>query len=185
MKTNQPRYESIDDYIKRFPKDVQKKLEELRTLIARVAPDAEERISYQMPAFYLKGNLVYFAAFSQHIGFYPTSSGVEKFRTDLSRYPTSKGAIRFSLKEPLPLDLIRRIVEFRVKENTNGRDEHLVLIDAQFEKGMTKAFSCEGRDQDIGIQNNFHEIERKTSSSVRSPCASANGSTLFRRRRNR
>ena len=117
MASNRQQPGTIDDYIGRFPEDVQEKLQQLRALIARVAPEAQERISYQMPAFHLKGNLVYFAAFPKHIGLYPTSSGIAKFRKELSRYATSKGTVRFPLNEPLPLDLIRRIVEFRVKEN--------------------------------------------------------------------
>ena len=109
--------DNIDGYIANFPVHVQDKLEELRAAIKKAAPEAEEKISYQMPAYMLKGILVYFAAFSKHIGFYPTSSGVEKFKKELAGFKSSKGAIQFPIDKPLPLDLITRIVKFRLKEN--------------------------------------------------------------------
>lgn len=109
--------QSIDEYISWFPKNVQEKLEELRALIHEIAPLAKERISYQMPAFDQNGILVYFAAFSKHIGFYPTSSGVTAFEHELGEYKHSKGAIQFPLDRPLPMELIRRIVQFRLEEN--------------------------------------------------------------------
>lgn len=108
---------NIDEYIANFPVHVQAKLEELRAVIKKTAPEAEEKISYQMPAFMFKGILVYFAAFSKHIGFYPTSSGIEKFKEELAGFKSSKGAIQFPIDKPLPLDLITRIVMFRLKEN--------------------------------------------------------------------
>ena len=108
---------SIDEYIAAFPAEIQKTLQELRATIRAAAPEAVEKISYQMPAFALKGNLVYFAAFKNHIGFYPTSSGMRAFTKELSKYETSKGAARFPLDKPLPLKLISRIVKFRVAEN--------------------------------------------------------------------
>jgi len=111
---------SIDEYISWFPKSVQQKLEEMRALIHETAPKANEKISYQMPAFELNGILVYFAAFSKHIGFYPTSSGVDAFKGELGEYNHSKGAIQFPLDKPLPMELIRRIVTFRLEENTNS-----------------------------------------------------------------
>jgi uncharacterized protein YdhG (YjbR/CyaY superfamily) len=111
------RFSTIDEYIGTFPKDIQATLEELRQTIKKAAPDAVETISYQMPAFRLRGNLVYFAAFKNHFGFYPTSSGIEAFKKELSSYETSKGAVRFPMDKPLPLSLIRRIVKYRVKEN--------------------------------------------------------------------
>jgi uncharacterized protein YdhG (YjbR/CyaY superfamily) len=107
----------IDDYIKKFPKEVQEKLQELRKVINENAPKAQEKISYGMPTFYLKGNLVHFAAYSGHIGFYPAPSGIEAFKDELMGYKTSKGAIQFPIAEDLPLDLIRKIVQFRVEEN--------------------------------------------------------------------
>ncbi len=110
-------FRTIDEYIEAFPVDVQKKLTELRTLIRDLAPDAAEKISYQMPTFYLNGNLVHFAAYSKHIGFYPTPSGITKFKNDLSNFKHAKGSIQFPIEDPLPLDLITEIVNFRVKEN--------------------------------------------------------------------
>jgi uncharacterized protein YdhG (YjbR/CyaY superfamily) len=109
---------TIDVYIRTFPKTVQVKLQQLRRIVAKAAPGAEERISYRMPAFFLNGVLVYFAAFTKHIGLYPTSSGIEAFKNELTGYKSSKGAVQFPLDEPLPADLIRRMVRFRVKENT-------------------------------------------------------------------
>jgi uncharacterized protein YdhG (YjbR/CyaY superfamily) len=117
MRGQATRFHSIDEYIAACPEDVQAILQELRATIRAAAPDAEERISYQMPAFALNGILVYFAAFKNHIGFYPTSSGIEAFRQELSVYEGSKGAVRFPIGEPLPKDLISRIVRYRVAEN--------------------------------------------------------------------
>jgi uncharacterized protein YdhG (YjbR/CyaY superfamily) len=108
---------NIDEYIANFPVHVQVKLEELRAVIKKTVPEAEEKISYQMPAFMFKGILVYFAAYSKHIGFYPTPSGIEKFKEELAGFKSSKGAIQFAIDKPLPVDLITRIVMFRLKEN--------------------------------------------------------------------
>jgi uncharacterized protein YdhG (YjbR/CyaY superfamily) len=108
---------TINDYIAVCPADIRIRLIELRDTIKRAAPMAEEKISYQMPAFFQKGVLVYFAAQKNHIGFYPTSSGVEAFKEELSEYSTSKGVIRFPYGKPLPLKLISEIVRFRVIEN--------------------------------------------------------------------
>lgn len=110
-------YDNIDEYIKQFPPETQLVLNELRQLIAETAPQAQEKISYQMPTFYLKGNLVHFAAYKNHIGFYPTPSGIAKFQKELSLYKGAKGSVQFPLGKPLPLELIRAIVEFRVSEN--------------------------------------------------------------------
>ena len=109
--------ENVGQYIGFFPPDIQEKLVKIREIIRNAAPDAAESISYGMPAYKLNGPLVYFGAGKKHIGFYPTPSGVEHFREVLSGYKFSKGAIQFSLKKPLPLDLIEEIVRFRVKEN--------------------------------------------------------------------
>jgi uncharacterized protein YdhG (YjbR/CyaY superfamily) len=109
--------QNIDEYIAGFPAEVQEILESIRTVIKLAAPDAEETISYQMPTFTLKGNLVHFAAFKKHIGFYPVPTGIEAFKDELSAYEGGKGSVQFPLDKPVPLDLIRRIVEFRVKEN--------------------------------------------------------------------
>jgi uncharacterized protein YdhG (YjbR/CyaY superfamily) len=108
---------NIDEYIAGFPNNVQEILEKIRMTIRTAAPDAEERISYQIPTFTLKGNLVHFAAFKNHVGFYPTSSGIEKFKNELSGYEGAKGTVRFPLDKPIPFDLIGKIVKFRVKEN--------------------------------------------------------------------
>jgi uncharacterized protein YdhG (YjbR/CyaY superfamily) len=108
---------SIDEYIKTFPPDVQKILENVRQTIRKAVPDAEETISYQMPAFKLNGNLAYFGAFKKHIGFFPTSSGVAAFKKELSTYATTLGTIQFPLDKPIPYDLVTRIVLFRRKEN--------------------------------------------------------------------
>ena len=110
-------FKSIDEYIESFPSEVQDVLRKLRQTIRTAAPEAEETISYRMPAFRLNGCLVYFAAFKNHIGFYPTSSGIRAFKKELSQYSGSKGTVRFPLGKPLPLTLISRIVKFRVAEN--------------------------------------------------------------------
>lgn len=117
MKSEKIEFKNIDQYIAGFPKDVQKTLEELRATIIKAAPGAEEVISYQMPAFKFKGNLVYFAAYKNHIGFYPTSSGIATFKKELSVYEGAKGSVKFPIDKPLPLNLITRIVKFRGKEN--------------------------------------------------------------------
>ena len=108
---------NVDEYIAGFPEEVQVKLEKLRATIKAAAPEAEEKISYQMPTFALKGNLVHFAAYEHHIGFYPASSGIEQFKAELSIYKGGKGSVQFPLDQPIPYDLIRKIVSFRVKEN--------------------------------------------------------------------
>jgi len=110
-------FTSIDEYIATFPEEVQIKLQEVRAAIKAAAPDAEEKISYKMPAFAQKGILVYFAAWKNHIGFYPIPSGTQAFKQELSAYESSKGAVKFPLDKPMPLDLISRIVKFRLAEN--------------------------------------------------------------------
>ncbi len=108
---------TIDEYIANYPHEIQKKLKDMRAAIKAAAPEATERISYRMPTFYLKGNLVHFAALKNHIGFYPTPSGVQAFIKETTKYASTKGAIQFPLDEPLPLKLVSKIVKFRVKEN--------------------------------------------------------------------
>ncbi|MFT8315483.1 MAG: DUF1801 domain-containing protein [Clostridium sp.] len=125
MKGNKITYKSIDEYISNFPPEVQEILKNLRKVIKESAPDAEEKISYQMPAFALHGNLVYFAAYRNHIGFYPTSSGIDAFKHELLEYKTSKGAVQFPIKKPLPYELISKIVKFRVAENIKKAEEKL------------------------------------------------------------
>ena len=107
---------SVDDYIGCFPEEIREKLEKIRQTIKDAAPGAEEVISYRMPAFKLKKVLVYFAAFKDHIGFFPTARPIEVFKDKLTAYKTSKGTIRFPIDKPLPLTLIKKIVKFRVKE---------------------------------------------------------------------
>jgi uncharacterized protein YdhG (YjbR/CyaY superfamily) len=109
---------NIDEYIAAQTEENQLLLQKIRTAIHEAAPQAQETISYQMPAFKQKGTLVYFAAFKDHIGFFPTGSGVEAFKDRLSAYKTTKGTIQLPLDEPLPLDLIKEIVRFRVKETS-------------------------------------------------------------------
>ena len=113
-------FKTIDQYIRLFPENVQALLRKLRQTIHAAAPKAEETISYRMPAFRQKSILVYFAAFKDHIGFFPTSSPIRAFQKELSRYKTSKGTIQFPLDKPIPLNLVRKIVKFRVKESTAG-----------------------------------------------------------------
>jgi len=117
MNLKKPGLQTIDAYIETCPETVRNKLQELRATIKASAPDATEKISYQIPTFYLKGNLVHFAAFKDHISFFPTSSGREAFKQELSIYPGGKGTIHFPIDEPLPMELIGRIVRFRVIEN--------------------------------------------------------------------
>lgn len=110
-------FKTIDEYLKTFPEDIQIILEKIRQTIRNAAPDAVEAISYQMPTFKLNGkNLVHFAAWKNHIGFYPTPSGTETFQKELSPYARSKGSVQFPLDKPIPLDLVEKIVIFRVKE---------------------------------------------------------------------
>jgi uncharacterized protein YdhG (YjbR/CyaY superfamily) len=113
---------NIDAYIAQFPPEIQLILNQMRNLILQAAPESKEVISYQMPAFQYKGILVYFAAYTKHIGFYPTPSAIEKFKSELSEYKTSKGAVQFPINQPLPQDLITRMVQFRVRENEMKAD---------------------------------------------------------------
>ena len=115
MKENTPL--SVDMYIADFPPDTKELLEQLRVTIRNAAPEAEEVISYQMPAYKFHGILVYFAGYKNHIGFYPTGAGIANFPHKLSAYKTSKGTIQFPLDQPLPFELITEIVRFRVSEN--------------------------------------------------------------------
>src|SRR5258708_3622930 len=107
----------IDEYIAGFPKDIQQMLEDVRAAIRKAAPEAEEAIKYAIPTFTLNGNLVHFAAFKNHIGFYPTPTGIASFAKELSAYKGAKGSVQFPLDKPMPLTLISRIVKFRVKKN--------------------------------------------------------------------
>ena len=117
MATSKKQFTTIDDYIATFSPEEQAILQQMRQIIHEAAPEAEEAISYGMPTFKLHGNLVHFAAYKHHIGFYPTPSPIETFADELTPYKVSKGAIQFPKDQPLPLDLIRRIVENRVQAN--------------------------------------------------------------------
>jgi uncharacterized protein YdhG (YjbR/CyaY superfamily) len=108
---------TIDEYIANFPQEIQTLLQQIRTTIKEAAPEADETINYAMPTFVLNGNLVHFAAFKNHIGFYPVPSGIEAFKKELSVYKGAKGSVQFPLDKPLPLKLITKIVKFRVEEN--------------------------------------------------------------------
>lgn len=118
MNTNTPSLESVDAYIGSFPEDIRQKLEAIRAVIKSAVPDAQELISYKMPGFmYRKRPLVYFAAFSNHIGLYPTPTGIEEFKEELSKYKQGKGSVQFPLSEAMPLELIARITAYRAEEN--------------------------------------------------------------------
>jgi len=117
MRAYQKVPKNMDDYIAGYPKNVQDILEKIRMTIRKAAPDAEETIKYQIPTFTLKGNLVHFGAFKDHIGFFPTPSAIKKFKNELAAYEGAKGTVRFPLDRPIPFGLIGKIVKFRVKEN--------------------------------------------------------------------
>jgi uncharacterized protein YdhG (YjbR/CyaY superfamily) len=123
MKSHASAPASIDDYIAGFPEEVQAILEKVRTTVREAAPGAEEAIKYQMPTFTLNGNLVHFAAFRKHIGFYPVPTGIEKFRKELSAYQCGKGSVQFPLDRPIPYGLIERIVKFRAGENLKKAEQ--------------------------------------------------------------
>lgn len=117
MRTDKPEPpSSIDDYIEGFPPNVRQILEQIRSAIRAIAPDAQETIKYRMPTFVLHENLVHFAAFANHVGFYPTPSGIAKFKDELSGYASAKGSVQFPLNQPIPLSLIKKIVKFRLQE---------------------------------------------------------------------
>jgi len=117
VKESKITYGSIDEYISTFTPEVQDILQTLRQVVQESAPGAKEKISYQMPTFELHGNLVHFAAFKNHIGFYPAPSGIDEFKDELKEYHKSKGALRFPIDKPLPYDIISRIVKYRVASN--------------------------------------------------------------------
>jgi uncharacterized protein YdhG (YjbR/CyaY superfamily) len=118
MKTARRAAKDIDEYIDRFPEDVQNVLHKIRALINEVVPDAEEKISYQIPTFTLNGSyLIYFAGFKNHVSVYPAPRGTEQFKKELAAYEGGKGTVRFPLDQPIPYGLIKRIVKFKVKEN--------------------------------------------------------------------
>ena len=122
MKESKKQFTTIEEYIKSFPKEIQEILETIRQIVRSAAPNVTETISYQMPTSRLKGILVHFTAHRSHIGFYPTPSAITEFSQKLSNYEFSKGSIKFPLNQPIPLDLIKEIVEFRVKENKSNEN---------------------------------------------------------------
>ena len=117
MATSRSQFKTMDEYIAKFPKNVRDVLEELRRVIRESAPKAEETINYGMPTFNLNGNMVHFAAYKNHIGFYPTPSAIETFKKELTPFKQAKGSVQFPLNKPIPFDLVKKIVNFRVKEN--------------------------------------------------------------------
>ncbi len=117
VKATSIKFKTVDEYLSSLPANTKNILKELRKTIKQAAPQAEELISYNMPAFKLNGMLVYYAAYKEHIGFYPTPSGIEAFKKELSVYKGAKGTVQFPLDKPMPLDLIIKIVKFRVKKN--------------------------------------------------------------------
>ena len=121
MDASNKQFKTIDEYISMFPDDVRTILNQVRQTIRDAAPEAQETINYQMPTFTLNGNLVHFAGFKNHIGFYPTPTGIEAFKDELSAYKGAKGSVQFPLDQPMPLSLIRRMVEYRVRENSGRK----------------------------------------------------------------
>ena len=117
MKTAAIKFKTIDEYLATFPKNIKEMMGDMRRTIKQAAPQAEELISYNMPAFKLNGMLVYYAAYKKHIGFYPRVSAIETFKKELSVYKGAKGSVQFPIDRPLPLALITKMVKFRVKEN--------------------------------------------------------------------
>ena len=117
MSAENPRPKTINEYIAGYPEDVRNILEKIRQIIRTAAPEAVETMNYGIPTFVYGGNLVHFAAYKNHIGFYPAPSGIEKFKEEISPYEWAKGSVQFPLEKPIPFDLIQRIVEFRIKEN--------------------------------------------------------------------
>jgi len=133
-------FTSIDEYIGSFPEETQKILQEIRATIKAAAPDAEEKISYQMPTFFYNGNLVYFAAYAHHIGFYPSPSGISAFERQLKKYKHAKGSVQIPLDKPLPIALIEKIVAYRYQENEEN---------AQNGKGRKRTAKCNQTPNDV------------------------------------
>lgn len=121
MESSGNQIKTLDEYIAEFPENVRDILEEFRRIIRKSAPEAEEAIRYGIPTFILNGNLVHFAAFKNHIGFYPTPSAIDAFKKELSPYKVAKGTVQFPIDEPIPFDLVGNIVRYRVKETIERR----------------------------------------------------------------
>ena len=122
METNHTAVSTVDEYIQAQSGRARELLVEMRETIKRAAPDATEKMSYGIPTFFFHGNLVHYAAFKNHIGFYPAPRGIEAFEAELQAYKGGKGTVKFPLDQPLPLDLITRIVKFRIQDNLDSRD---------------------------------------------------------------
>lgn len=122
MKNERQKFDSVDEYIRSFPENIREKLEEIRAIIKPLVPEAQEKISYQMPAFYQNGIVVWYAGFAKHIGFYPGANGIAAFKSELAGYKSAKGSVQFPLDKPLPAELISKIVRFRAAEN-NKKDK--------------------------------------------------------------
>jgi uncharacterized protein YdhG (YjbR/CyaY superfamily) len=120
MKNNVSSPKSIDEYISAYPEPVQQVLAKIRKTIKELAPTAIEKIAYGIPTFWLNENLVHFAAYKSHIGFYPTSSGIQAFKNELSKFKTSRGTVQFPIDKPIPFPLIKKIVKYRVAETTKN-----------------------------------------------------------------
>ncbi|HEU5363984.1 MAG TPA: DUF1801 domain-containing protein [Hanamia sp.] len=118
-------FKTVEEYISGFPENVKILLQQMRETIIKAAPKAQEVISYQMPAYKYLGILVYFAGYKNHIGFYPTASGIEAFKNELSKYKGGKGSVQFPLDKPLPLALISKIVKFKLKENMRKAESEM------------------------------------------------------------
>lgn len=125
MNESKVQFSNIDEYIALFPEEIQVILAKIRQIIKENAPEASEKISYQMPTFFLNGNLIHFAAFKNHIGLYPTPSGIDAFKEELSKYKGAKGSVQFPLDQPIPYDLIKRIVLYRVAESAKTAEAKL------------------------------------------------------------
>ena len=147
-----PVAKNIDEYISAFPSNVQKLLKQMRSTIKKAAPQAAETISYAMPTFTLNGNLVHFAGYKNHIGFYPSPYGIEAFKKEMSVYAGAKGSVQFPLDKPLPLELITKIVAFRVAENM---EKALKKTSKQSTKKAAAAETGKSKQQKSLLLNNF------------------------------
>jgi len=143
MPSPRKQYKTLDEYIGAFPRSLQDILEKLRRTIQKAAPEAEEVISYQIPTYKLNGSLVHFAAFKNHIGFYPMPSAIKAFKKELSCYETAKGSVKFPFDKPIPFDLVGKIFKFRARENfsiqiTEGRIRYVIATMAVVILGSVK-----------------------------------------------
>lgn len=124
MENGKSEFGTVEEYIESFPQEIQERLYALRKAVREAAPEAEEKIAYRMPAYGLNGRLLYFAGFKNHIGLYPLTEAMGEFKDELKAYKTGRGSIQFQNDEPFPIDLIKRIIEFRVRENTGKESRH-------------------------------------------------------------